>query len=384
MRLLHTADWHLGRSFHGHNLVEDQTHVLDQFVKLALDLRPDAVLIAGDVYDRMTPPEDAVALLDLVLTRLVVEQRVPVCLIAGNHDSPERINFGGRLLTKSGLTMVGTTRTPAAYLDIDAKNGRCRIHALPYAEPAKVAAVFATGTAMSHAEAMQRQLDHVRATHPADRLSIVVAHAFVQGATESESERQLCIGGADRVPTNTFAGIHYTALGHLHKPQDLADGRVRYSGSLLKYSVSEAPHEKSVTLVELGKDGFVRTEAHPLSPRHNVRVIEGSLATLLARAPSEQNRHDYVHATLTDAGTVLDPIDRLREHYPNILGVVRKPPVREASAAAAAASRDPQQRTTEQLFQQFFEHQEKQPLNRAQTAALYSELQALQRKKEDA
>lgn len=350
MRFLHTADWHLGRLFHARSLIEDQAHVLDQFVALVREARPDAVLIAGDVYDRAVPPPDAVALLDDVLARIVVGERVPVVMIAGNHDSAQRLDFGARLMTGQGLHVAGRVGAQASSLTLRDAHGDVRIYALPYAEPAVVR--DALGLELPHHEAaLGAQLAAIRAAHPANTRSVAVAHAFVVGGAVSESERPLSVGGSGAVAAGVFDGFDYVALGHLHRPQTLGTN-VHYSGSLLKYSLSEAGHAKSVSLVELDGAGAVRIEPIALQPMRDLRLLRGELATLIANAADDPCRDDYIHAVLTDAGALLDPMARLRQAYPNALAMERA--VLARSGSAREAGRRLRELDTGALFASFF------------------------------
>lgn len=350
MRFLHTADWHLGRLFHARSLIEDQAHVLDQFVALVREVRPDAVLIAGDVYDRAVPPPDAVALLDDVLARIVVGERVPVVMIAGNHDSAQRLDFGARLMTGQGLHVAGRVGAQASSVTLHDAHGEVRIYALPYAEPAAVR--DALGLELpSHEAALGAQLAAIRATHPAGVRSVAVAHAFVVGGAASDSERPLSVGGSGAVAAGVFDGFDYVALGHLHRPQTLGTN-VHYSGSLLKYSLSEAGHAKSVSLVELDGAGVARIEPIALKPRHDLRLLRGDLATLIAQAATDPYRDDYVHAVLTDTGALLDPMARLRQAYPNALAMERAVVAR--SGSASEAGRRLRELDTGALFASFF------------------------------
>lgn len=359
MRFLHTADWHLGRLFHARSLVDDQAHVLDQFVALVRDTRPDAVLVAGDVYDRAVPPPEAVNLLDETLSRIVIGEGVPVVLIAGNHDSPDRLGFGSRLLAARGLTIASRPRVDVEGIAFDDAHGRVVVYPLPYSEPAVVRDAFALETA-DHDVALGRQLDAIRSAHRAADRSVVLAHAFVAGAASSESERPLSVGGSGAVAAMRFADFDFVALGHLHRPQRLGAENIGYSGSLLKYSLSEAGHDKGVSLVELGARGDVRVELVALRPRRDLRMIRGDLAALIAAGRDDGARDDYVFASLTDAGALLDPVARLREIYPNVLGCER------VVLAGAGVTRSTAQRQREldtgELFGDFFREVTGEPL----------------------
>lgn len=367
MRFLHTSDWHLGRSFLGVSLLEDQAHVLEQLVELVRGADLDAVLLAGDVYDRLTPPPDAVELLDEVLTRLVVDCRVPVVLIAGNHDSAERLGFGSRLLDARGLHVAGPAPRSVRFED---RHGEVEVVAVPYAEPGAVAARLVDPEVVEAEGAMRAELAAM--TGPAGKMSrsgaaadadsapasrpgrrIVVAHAFVAGGSTSESERPLVLGNAALVSPSCFDGFGYAALGHLHRPQRVGRAEVRYSGSLLKYSFDEAAHRKSVSIVEMDADGSCRIEDVPLGARRDVRVLEGTLEEIRRSAETDTSRDDYVLARLTDRGAILDAIGKVRDLYPNCLRVDR-----EAFFAARSEDAGPRldlrQHGEAELFDAFF------------------------------
>lgn len=314
MRFLHTSDWHLGRTFHGVSLVEDQALVLEQLVEVIAGAGLDAVLLAGDVYDRATPPADAVRLLDETLTRITKGLGIPVVVIAGNHDSGDRLGFASRLLGARGLHVAGTEPLVVPF---DDAHGRIDVVAVPFAEPAAVAARRGDESLTDSAAALCADL----AGEGASR-RIAVAHAFVSGGETSESERPLVLGTAALVPSSCFDGFAYAALGHLHRPQSVGRAAVRYSGSLLKYSFDEASHRKGVSIVEVGAGGACSVEEVALRPRRDVRVLEGTLDEIRAAAGSDAARDDYVMARLLDRGAILDAMGKLRALYPNCLHVV--------------------------------------------------------------
>ncbi|MBL0419939.1 exonuclease SbcCD subunit D [Ramlibacter sp. AW1] len=370
MRFLHTADWHLGRWFHGSSLLEDQAHVLDQFVELAARERVDAVVIAGDVYDRAVPPADAVSLLGDVLERLVVRHAIPVVLIAGNHDSAERIGFGGPIFERQGLHLRGTLSRLEA-VTLQGRQGPVDFHPLPYVEPAFARALEGGESVTDHAQAMSHVLARIRSGFQPDRRHVLVAHAFVAGGSESESERPLSVGGSGGVPPSVFEGFDYVALGHLHRPQRAGSDRIRYAGSLLKYSFDEAAHDKSVSLVEFEfeADGNCRVTPHRLRPRRDVRVIEGRMADLLAGAEAFGPRTDYLSARITDDGPVLDAMARLREVYPQLMEIRFARQAATGPTVDGAGAGDHRRRTPADLFASFFRDMQGQDWTEAQRAA---------------
>ena len=352
MRLIHTADWHLGRIFYQIHLTDDQAYILDQFVDLVRDTAPDAVIIAGDVYDRAVPPTEAVELLDSVLSRLVLEVKTQVIVIAGNHDSPQRIGFGSRLLAGQGLHVVGALSSEPYKVRLQDEHGPVTVYAVPYADPPLVRARLETDAARDHNSSMAVIADCIRKVHPNGERSVVAAHTFVAGGTESESERPLSVGGAGVVDARCFEGFDYVALGHLHRPQKVEGDQVHYAGSLLKYSFSEVDHLKSVNLVELDGSGPAKVERIRLSPKRDLRCIEGRMEDILAEAPSAGEREDYVMVKLLDKDPILDPMGKLRTIYPNVLHLER--PLYEGSGSVARLDVDHRTIGDVDLFSLFF------------------------------
>lgn len=384
MKFLHTADWHLGRWFHGTSLLDDQHHVLQQLVALAADEQVDAVVVAGDVYDRAVPPAEAVALLGDTLEQLIVKHGIAVILIAGNHDSAERIGFSGRILERQRLFVRGGLDHVAPVV-LGGSGAPVAFHPLPYVEPA-FARGLAGGEAVSdHASAMAHLLGRVRASFEPGRRNVLVGHAFVAGGSESESERPLSVGGSGAVPADTFAGFDYVALGHLHRPQQAdAAGRVRYSGSLLKYSFQEAGHDKSVSVVRIGTDGRCEVAEHRLCARRDVRVLRGTLQQLLDGREANGPRADYLSAQLTDPGPVFDPIGRLREAYPNLMEIrFARHEAAAAGGTAPAAARDHRRLDPAELFRGFWRDMQGDELADAQLQAFRSCAQPVIRAQQD-
>ena len=381
MRFIHTADWHLGRLFHGASLVDDQAHLLSQLVDLARDAKPDVVLVAGDVYDRAVPPPDAVQVLDEVLSRLVLDLKLPVVIIAGNHDSPGRLNFGSRLLAGRRLYVTGHLPPQCDPLVLTDGHGPVHFYAIPYAEPSTVRQCLECPEVTDHDAAMRAVLGRIRSAHPAGARSVVIGHAFVAGGRECESERPLSVGGAGTVDASCFAGIHYTALGHLHCPQVLGRGTVRYCGSLMKYSFDESDQTKGVHVVEMGGDGACNVETIALRPRREVRRIAGPFAELLAGEAGGDSKNDYLEVMLLDPGPVLDAMGRLRDVYPNVLHI-RRP---EHEPGSAQASDRPNVRTMDdaQLFKAFYAHVTGGDLSAEQEAAFAQIVDDLRRRERE-
>lgn len=356
MRFIHTADWHLGRLFYGNHLTEDQAHALNQVVDLCREHRPDVLIVAGDIYDRAVPPPEAVELLDDVLCRLVLDVKVPVVLIAGNHDSPGRLHFAARLLSGQGLHVRGTLSSDLSPIVFHDGHGPIHVYALPYSEPSVVQQALSSAEDLDHHGAMAALTRGCRERHPSGCRSILVAHAFVTGGQISESERPLSIGGAGTVDASCFEGFHYVALGHLHRPQQIkCNGTpVHYSGSLLKYSFDEADHVKSVALVEMDGDGKCQMQAIPIRPRRDVRRVTAKFADLLASKIDGVGEDDYLEVTLLDEGPIVNLMTRLREVFPNSAQARRATEDRETKTCANRLTHENQSEL--ELFRSFYSH----------------------------
>ena len=339
MRLLHTADWHLGRTLGGHSLHQDQEFLFTgQFLDMVRETQPDAVLIAGDIFDRAVPSADAVELLDDILHRLISGLGVPVVMIPGNHDDARRLAFGARLLAGGGLH-IADSPLGRAWTFHDA-HGPVSIIGAGYASPLLLAQKLPAGsTVADHDAGMALLAPMLDALCPPNQRRVLVAHTFVAGGSETESERGLSVGGTGQVSAARFSGFHYVALGHLHRPQSLAEGRLRYSGSPLAYSSSEADQQKSATMVEIDARGTVHVEELSFTPLHPLRILRGDLATLLI-ATSQ----DYVALELTDPLPIAEAQRRLAQNYPRIINlrwVGESLPAAPTGLSAAARSLSP-------------------------------------------
>lgn len=322
MRFIHTADWHLGRVFHQVQLTEDQAHVLDQLVDLVAEEKPDAVVVSGDIYDRAVPPTDAVNLLNDVLSRLVLGCGTQVIVISGNHDSADRLQFGSEILAKGGLHVCGRCCAQPYCTTIEDEYGPVHFYSLPYADPAAGRELMGTDGIRDQNSLLAEAVRRIGAMCTGDGRKVLIAHTYASGATPSESERPLSLGGVDEVDAGVFAGLDYVALGHLHCPQRVGTN-ASYAGSPLKYSFGEQNQPKSVSLVEIGPDGKPEVMRVPLSPKRDVRVITGEIDAILAHADSYGEPQDYLQVILQDRGAILDPMGKLREAFPNVLDVQR-------------------------------------------------------------
>ncbi|MFD0169451.1 exonuclease SbcCD subunit D [Streptomyces decoyicus] len=355
MRFLHTSDWHLGRSFHRVSLLSAQRAFLDHLVETVRTREIDAVLVAGDVYDRAVPPLAAVELFDDALHRLA-GLGVPTVMISGNHDSARRLGVGSGLMEQAGIhlrTDPAGCGTPVLLADA---HGPVALYGLPYLEPAMVRDTLGARRA-DHAEVLGAAMDRVRADladRPAGTRSVVLAHAFVTGGAVSDSERDITVGGVASVPAAVFDGVDYVALGHLHGCQTLTE-RVRYSGSPLAYSFSEAGHRKSSWIVDLDADGAVHAERVDCPVPRPLARIRGPLEQLLD--DPEQTRHEesWVEATLTDTARPHEPMARLARRFPHIVSLVFDPDEGPTRSLASYAQRL-RGRSDQEIAEDFVEH----------------------------
>lgn len=323
MRILHTSDWHLGRIFYGIYLTDDQAYVLDEFINLVRDSKPDAIVISGDIFDRSVPPVEAIDLLDDTISKILIDYKAPVITIAGNHDSPDRIGFGYRLMRDMGFNISGRLDVKAMSTVIEDKYGPVYFYSVPYVEPAIVRERLEDDSIHSHDDAMRCLLQNIKGGMKKNCRSVLIAHAFVAGCKESESERPLSIGGSGTVDASYFNGFDYVALGHLHRPQRVGCENIRYSGSLMKYSFDEADHKKCVYIVDMDETGGVKVSEVQLKPRRDIRRIEGYLKDILKGPQNDESPDDYLMVTIKDNDAILNVMDKLRGIYPNVLHVER-------------------------------------------------------------
>jgi exonuclease SbcD len=324
--LLHTSDWHLGRSLHRVDLADAQAAFLDHLVAVVRREKVDVVLVAGDVYDRAIPPVTAVALFEDALWRLR-DAGARVVVTSGNHDSARRLGFNSRLVDAAGVHLRTAAGGVADPVVVEDAAGPVGIYGLPYLEPeaarhelppAPDGSVEVPGR--DHAAVLERAMDCVQADRRARGLTraVVLAHAWVTGGAVSDSERDIAVGGVGSVPAHLFAGVDYAALGHLHGPQTLADG-IRYSGSPLAYSFSEATHRKGSWLVELDAAGLRRVEKVDAPPARRLATVRGTLDGLLGSPQYASHEADYLSVVLTDTARPEDAMTRLRRRFPHVL-----------------------------------------------------------------
>lgn len=319
MKFIHTSDWHLGRQFHNVSLLEDQQAVLEQLIQYIENNPVDAVIVAGDVYDRSVPPTIAIELLNRVVKRICGELNTPMILVSGNHDGAERLGFGSEQMKRSGLHIISNFEDMLTPVVIETKAaGHVAFYGMPYNDPEQVRYVYKEPVS-THDEAHKLLAEKITEQFQSEHRNILISHCFVDGAIESESERPLSIGGSDRVSHEHFLNFDYVALGHLHQPQKKGEEYIRYSGSLMKYSFGEQNQKKGFTLVEIGKDGFIGAEHIELTAPHEMRIVEGELEQILEWGKTDPKNEDYLLVRLMDKHAILNPMEKLRTVYPNVL-----------------------------------------------------------------
>ncbi len=325
MKFFHTADWHLGKLVQGVYMTEDQQYVLEQFIHDIKEEKPDAVIIAGDLYDRAVPPTEAVQLLNKVLDKIVLDLKTPVIAIAGNHDSPSRLHFGSNIMTEKGFYIVGQLESELQPVILHDEYGEVHFHLVPYCDPSIVRTVLQDNSIKSHDDATNKLVEKITSTLDPQARHVYVGHAFVTPFGEeqentSESERPLSIGGAEHVNAHHFEAFDYTALGHLHQAHFVHKENIRYAGSPLKYSISEEQHKKGYYIVEMDGEGNTEVTKKLLIPRRDIRTVEAKMEELFTYPINE----DYVFVKLIDETLVLSAMEKVRSVFPNAMHVERK------------------------------------------------------------
>lgn len=373
MKLIHLSDLHLGKRVNEFSMLEDQEYILKQILAIIDDEKPDGVIIAGDVYDKSIAPAEAVQMFDDFLCSLA-ERKLQVFVLSGNHDSPERLAFGGRLMDGSGIhisPVYGGTVPPA---EMEDEHGKVCVYMLPFIKPAHVRRWYEEETIENYTDAMNVAISHMNVDQ--SLRNVLVTHQFVTGAERSESEN-ISVGGSDNVDVSVFDGFDYVALGHIHGPQHIGREAVRYCGTPLKYSFSEVGHKKSVTVVELGEKGNIGVRAIPLTPMRDMREIRGTYMELTKRENYLNTAtEDYLHITLTDEEDVPDAIGRLRTVYPNLMKLDYDNE-RTRNTAHLNLIEDLEKKSPLALFEEFYKKQNGQDMSdeqRAFSASLISSI----------
>ena len=366
MRFLHTADLHIGKRVNEFSMLEDQEYILRQILKTADKEQVEAVLIAGDVYDKQVPSAETVRLFDWFLTQLN-SRKLPVFVIGGNHDSVERLSFGAQIMEESGVYLTQSYDGKVVPVRLEDEYGPVNLWMLPFLKPAMVKRFFPEQEIVTYQDALETVIGNMELNR--EERNLLIAHQFVTGAVTggSEDSVEVFVGGVENVDASVFADFDYVALGHIHRAQSAGGEQIRYSGTRLKYSFSEIRHEKSVTIAELKEKGSLTVHQVPLKPLHDMREIRGSYEELVLRENYQgTNLEDYLHVILTDENDIPDVIGRLRSIYPNIMKLdydnQRTRRNQELMKEEAAVEQSPME-----LLGQFFSQQNNQEMSPEQT-----------------
>ncbi len=355
MKIIHTSDWHIGKLVHGLHMTEDQRYILKEFVEVVKSENPDVIVISGDIYDRSVPPTEAIKLLDSVLAEILIDLKVKIILLAGNHDNPERLGFASKILKDQGLYIVSKIKDIYNPIVLNDEHGEVYFFVFPYADPSTVRSHYEDNQIKTHQDALAKLLDEVSKEIDIAKRKVAIYHGYVRGVEElemSDSERPLSLGGTDIVNVDMFSKFNYTALGHLHGAQKIKHENIRYAGSLLKYSFSEHLQKKSVSIVELDQFGNTDIKLVQLKTLRDMRRVKGSLENLIKHG---EESDDYIEAILTDQGEIIDAIGKLRAVYPNILSLERES-LFEIEARQTSANKDFKSMHPIELFEDFYQN----------------------------
>lgn len=366
MKLIHLSDLHLGKRVNEFSMVEDQKYILNEILKIIDQESPDGILLAGDLYDRPVPSAEAVQLFDSFLTRLA-QRKIPVFAISGNHDSAERIAFGAHIMSDCGICMSPVYDGKTAKYCLKDSYGEVWIHLLPFIRPATVRHALEREEDVeeirTYQEAVLAAVKHMEIDR--SQRNVLLAHQFVVGAMQCDSE-EISVGGIDQIEAEVFRDFDYVALGHIHSPQNVGGQKIRYCGTPLKYSFSEAGQQKSVTVVELGEKGSLDVREIPLMPLRDMRKLKGTYMELTSQSNyKDTNTDDYVQITLTDEEDIVDGMQKLRTIYPNLMRLDYDNRRTRENQEIAGTERT-RQKSEMEYFEEFFELQNNQPMNEDQ------------------
>lgn len=358
MKILHTADWHIGKIVNEYSMIEDQEYILNKLFELIETKEPDVLIISGDIYDRSIPPKEAVELLDNTFTKLIEKYNLPTLLISGNHDSCERLSFGSKLLEAKNLYIQGNLSENIKKVVLNDSYGVVNFYLVPYANPMIVRNLFKDDKITDHNSAMEAIINKIKHNLNLEERNILVTHNYVinigDDLKESESERTLSVGGADFVDVSLVKDFDYVALGHLHKPQKVKVDKISYPGSILKYSFSESSYQKGVKIINLKEKGNFDCQFVALQPKRDMLILKGKLTELTDKAYYQKiNCDDYICAILTDNTDLYDPISSLRAIYPNIMQIQRNNLITNIDSNTKA-SKNFKDKSMNELFTEFY------------------------------
>ncbi|MGN0501854.1 MAG: exonuclease SbcCD subunit D [Ruminococcus sp.] len=374
MKYIHLSDLHIGKRVNEFSMFEDQEYILSQIIRIIDSEKPDAVLIAGDVYDKSIPPSEAVTLFDRFLC-LLSERNLQVFVISGNHDSPERLSFASRLIEKSGVHISPVYNGHIEPFKMKDEYGEVNIYMLPFVKPANVRRFFDDREIASYTDAIDAAVSEMNVN--SESRNVLITHQFVTGANRTESE-EISVGGTDNVDVSVFDDFDYVALGHLHRPQNCLSERVRYCGTPLKYSFSEANDKKSVTVVELKEKGSLEVRTADLVPKHDMCEIKGKYEELTAKSFYENTTYqtDYMHITLTDEEDIPDGVGKLRTIYHNLMKLDYDNK-RTRSNSQITGAQKVEEKTPLELFEDFYELRNNQPMSEEQKEYISSLIESI-------
>lgn len=369
MKLIHLSDIHLGKRVNEFSMLEDQAYILKKILAVVDEEKPDGVLIAGDVYDKSVPSTEAVQLFDDFLVRLA-KRKLPVFIISGNHDSPERLSFANRLIDAVGIHLAPVYNGVVEPITLSDEYGPVNVYMLPFIKPAHVRGFFPDTEITGYSDAVAAAIGRMNIDKT--QRNVLITHQFVTGAQRSDSE-ELSVGGTDNIGAEVFCDFDYVALGHIHGPQNMDSGRIRYCGSPLKYSFSEAAQQKSVTVAELKEKGALEIHTVPLIPRRDMVELKGSYQQLTLREFYENTTYqeDYTHITLTDEEDIPDAVAKLRAVYHNLMKLDYDN-TRTRHSAAISGAENVETRSPIDLFAEFYELQNGLPMSAEQTELVAS------------
>lgn len=334
----------------------DQKYILSEMIKIIDETKPDAIVIAGDIYDRAVPPVDAVELVDRTFSKILLKMSIPIIAIAGNHDSGERISFASSILEDNGLYINGKFEDRVKKVVIKDKFGPVNFYLIPFTEPVIIKEALGDESIKTHDDAMKAIIKSIDIDK--NERNVAVAHGFITGTKsleQSDSERPLSIGGTDFVDVNYFSDFNYTALGHLHGRQRVKGEKVMYSGSIMKYSFSEVKHKKGVNIVDIDENGEVDVNFRQLIPLRDMRIIKGEIDKLLdEEVYKDTNTEDYLKVILTDKGELIDPINKLRQVYPNVLSLERLENINSSENLKELEGSGVKKKSKLDLFEEFY------------------------------
>lgn len=369
MKLIHLSDIHLGKRVNEFSMLEDQAHILKKILAVVDEEKPNGVLIAGDVYDKSVPSTEAVQLFDDFLVGLA-ERKLPVFIISGNHDSPERLSFANRLIDAVGIHLAPVYNGVVEPITLSDEYGPVNVYMLPFIKPAHVRGFFPDTEITGYSDAVAAAIGRMNIDKT--QRNVLITHQFVTGAQRSDSE-ELSVGGTDNIGAEVFCDFDYVALGHIHGPQNMDSGRIRYCGSPLKYSFSEAAQQKSVTVADLKEKGALEIHTVPLIPRRDMVELKGSYQQLTLREFYENTTYqeDYTHITLTDEEDIPDAVAKLRAVYHNLMKLDYDN-TRTRHSAAISGAENVETRSPIDLFAEFYELQNGLPMSAEQTELVAS------------